>query len=82
MTLHFLTARQLGSLADTRMSISANILLFGETLFCQYLCITSTDLQSVKKSKNLTFSHLLDTSPSLPRKLTRVCPLSHCALST
>ena len=44
------------------MSIPANILLFGETLFCQYLCKIAMDHQSVKKRpKYLTLPHLLDT---------------------
>ena len=35
------------------MSISANILLFGETLFCQYLHEIAADLHSVNKPKGL-----------------------------
>ena len=55
-------SRQWGSWVDTWMSISANILLFGETLFCQYLCKIAMDHQSVKKHpKYLTLPHLLDT---------------------
>jgi len=55
-------SRQWGSWANTWMSISANILLFGETLFCQYLHKIATDLYSVKKCpKYLTLPHLLDT---------------------
>ena len=44
------------------MSISANILLFGETLFCQYLRRIAADLHSVKKHPEyVTLTHLLDT---------------------
>ena len=47
---NFISHLGVGSWADTWMSISTNILLFGETLFYQYLPGIAMDLHSVKKT--------------------------------
>ena len=48
---NFISHLGVGSWADTWMSISTNILLFGETLFCQYLHKIQGWCQEISKLK-------------------------------